>query len=323
MGSEYFVDTRYAYILGHALNPMPANNQISYWTDSVASVSIGTGTTKTLLGGTHVPLTSANYITPSACRCIVAVRPKFYSTTPTANQAAVATVKVESADLKMGDFEVLASPYDSGLGTAEIQFADTSPWYPLMQPTYGGDNVQIYGTAQIANTVAVYMGADLLLADTFPTGFSLPANGQGIWSPGYGPVQSKVVGINYKGGPTSTGTAAASAADGGINITGAKKRLIDIITYVVGTTPAPSKPVAGTLTVSAGELAYNPQRFQIEPITGFLGTTTAGQKVPLSHAGPMNLSLRTPSTLISSMFLDISITTAGNFGTQYMYIDNP
>jgi len=319
MGSQFIVDPKYAVLLRHPLNPDQAS--IQYWVDNIASVSLGTSTSKTKLAGQYVQGTGANYIVPTACRCIVGVRPKIYETTPTANQAVLATCKVESTDLKMGDYEVLANPMDSGLGTAEIQYMDTAPWWPLMYPTYGGEQVQIYGTAQVANTVAPLMAVDLLLADTWPEGF----NGSTMsWASGYGPVQSKVVGINYGGGPTATGTAAGSVAtDGGITISTPKKRLIDVIATVVGTTPAASKPFGGMMQIIAGELSVNPLRFAIEPITGFLGTTTAGQKLPLTHAGPLNISLRAPSNVKSSFTLDTAVTTAGNFATQYMYLDNP
>jgi hypothetical protein len=292
---------------------------IQYWTDQIAAVSLGTSTAKTKLGGTQVQGTGANYILPTAARSIVAVRPKMYGITPTANQYILATLKIESADLKMGDFEVLAAPIDSGLGTAETQQVDTAPWYPLMQPCNGGENVQFYGTAQVANTVAPLMSVDILLADTFPEGF----NGSS-WTTGFGPVQSKVAGINYGGGPTATGTTAGSiGTDGGVTLSSPKKRLIDIIMVVLQTTPAASKPFGGQAAVSAGELSVNPQRWNIEPLTGFLGVTTAGNQAHLSHAGPLNLNLRAPSTLKSTFTLDLAVTTAGAFATQYLYIDNP
>lgn len=315
-----FVVGKYDFgaILGHNLGP--DQSQIGYWVDQIASVSLGTSTGKTKLGGTQVQGTSADYLLPTAARCIVAVRPKLVLTTPTLNQAVLATLKVESADLGMKDFEVFANPIDSGLGTNEIQFQDSAPWYPLMQPCNGGEKVQFFGTAQVANTVAPLEAVDVLLSDTWPQGFSTGPT----WAPGYGPVQAKIAGINYGGGPTSSGTAAATpATDGGVTIAGPKKRLISLFGVIVGTTPAASKPISGQFTVNASEFAINPQRWNQEPITGFLGTTTAGALAHISEVGPLNMALRAPSTPKGTFTLDQAITTLGNFEVGYMYVDNP
>lgn len=316
-GSQFLSDPKFGPVLGHTY---PIEQlKIGYWQDIIAAVSLGVSTAKTKLGGTQVVGTSADYIIPTAARCIVAVRPKVYGTTPTANQAVLATLKIESTDLGMKDYEIFANPLDSGLGTAEMQMLDAGRWWPLLQPCNGGERMQFYGTAQIANTVAVYESVDLLLSDTYPEGF----DGRN-WAPYYGAVQSKIAGINYGGGPTNTGTAAASiGTDGGLTISTPRKRLIDLVAVVVGTTPAASKPIGGSFFVSASELAINPQRWIAEPITGFLGTSTTGQQVHISDTGPINLALRAPSTLKGNFALDLAITTAGNFEVGYMYIDFP
>jgi hypothetical protein len=317
MGSQFISDPSFGTVLGH-IYPID-QLKVGYWMDLIAAVSLGTGTTKTKLGGTQVVGTGADYTIPTAARCIVAVRPKVYGTTPTANQAVLATLKIESQDLGMKDYEVFANPLDSGLGTAEMQMVDKGKWWPLMQPCNGGEKMQFYGTAQIANTVAIYESVDLLLSDTWPEGFT--GNG---WMPYYGPIQSKIAGINSGGGPTATGTAAASiGTDGGITVSTPRKRIIDLVGVVLGTTPAASKPIGGYFFVNASELAINPQRWIAEPITGFLGTSTTGQQVHLSDTGPMNLALRAPSTLKANFALDLAITTAGNFEVGYVYVDFP
>lgn len=317
MGSQFISDPAFGPVLGHTY---PIDQlKVGYWQDLIAAVSLGVGTTKTKLGGTQVVGTSADYTIPTAARCIVAVRPKVYGTTPTANQSVLATLKIESQDLGMKDFEIFANPLDSGLGTIETQFQDKGKWWPLMQPCNGGEKMQFYGTAQIANTVAVYESVDLLLSDTWPEGFT--GNG---WNPMYGPVQAKIAGINSGGGPTATGTAALSiGTDGGITISTPRKRLIDLVGVVVGTTPAASKPIGGQFFVNASELAVNPQRWVAEPITGFLGVSVVGNQVHLSDTGPINLALRAPSTLKGNFALDLAITTAGNFEVGYIYIDFP
>jgi hypothetical protein len=96
-----------------------------------------------------------------------------------------------------------------------------------------------------------------------------------------------------------------------------------MIGVVVGTTPAASKPISGQFTVNASELAVNPQRWNAEPQTGFLGTTTCADFNHLSACVPMNLILRAPSTPKSTFTLDQAITTLGNFEVGYLYIDYP
>lgn len=321
MGSQYIVGKYdFGAILGHDL--APTQIQIGYWTDQIASVSLGVGTSKTKLGGTQISGTGADYLLPTAARAIVAVRPKIFETTPTLNQAVLATLKVESGDLGIKDFEVFAAPLDSGLGTNELQLMDPAPWYPIMQPCNGGEKVQFFGTAQVANAVAPLMAVDVILSDTWPQGFTGGASP--TWASGYGSVQGKVAGINYGGGPTATAiTAAGVGTDGGVTIAGPRRRLLGLYGVVVGTTPAASKPIGGQFAVSASEFAINPQRWNAEPITGFLGTTTAGAQAHISEVGPLNLGLRAPSTPKGTFTLDTAITTAGNFEVGYLYIDNP
>lgn len=296
----------------------------TYWVDQIASVALGTGTAKTKLGGTQVQGTGADYLVPGDARSIVAVRPKLFETTPTANQAVTATLKIESSDLHLGDYEVFATPIDSGLGTNEGQLQDTAPIYPCNFPCFGGERVQFFGTPQVANAVAPLMSVDVLLADTqgaSAAGF-VPAFAQVI---DYAqPIQAKIAGINYGGGPTSTGTATASQVfDGGLNISAPQKIIKALYGLLVGTTPAASKPVAGQFAATAGELVLNPQRWNAEPTTGFLGTTTEGTLNHLSKVEGINIRLKAPSFVKGSMTLDSAITTAGNFEVGYLYQDAP
>jgi len=318
-GAQVITLPEFMPVLGHDGN-IDFTTQ-AYWLDYIAGLSLTT-TAKIKLGGTQVYGTGADYLLPTAARCIVAVRPKLVLTTPTANQAVLATLKVESGDLHMGDFEVFASPLDSGLGTAEDVYSDPAPWWPLMQPCNGGEKMQFYGTAQIANTAVVSMSVDVLLCNYPPEGFNL---GNAQWRKGYGPVQAKIAGINSGGGPTNTGTAALTpATDGGVTISAPKKRILMFVGVVVGTTPAASKPLSGQFNVNASEMFVNPQRFAMEPIQGFLGATTAGALDHLTKAGPMNLGFTTnPSTPKATISLDTTITTTGNFEMGYIYIDNP
>jgi hypothetical protein len=318
MGSQMVVDTTWGSVLGHTFDK--DQMRIAYWIDQIAGKTISVSTTKTELGGTQVYGTSADYLLPTAARCIVAVRPKAYLITPTIVQSMLATLKVESSDLGMKDYEVFANPLDSFLtGSVTTMLQDASAWYPLMQPCNGGEKVQFYGTPQVANTVAPVMACDVLLSDTWPEGFT----GQG-WAAGYGPVQAKVAGINYGGGPTATGTTAGTVAtDAGVTISGPKKRLIGLYGIAVEITPTTVNPIAGQFTVNASELALNPQRWNAEPVGPILGAATIPALAHISKVAPLNLALRAPSTPKGTFTNDIVLGAAGKFEVGYMYIDNP
>jgi|SRR5208337_786083 len=320
-GAQILIKPEWLPFLGH--DGLMNIKQDSYWWDLIAGVSLGTGTGKIKLGGSGIYGTGADYTIPTDAKCIVAVRPKLtLSGLPTANQAVLATLKVESSALHMGDYEVFASPMDSGLGTAEMLEQDPAPIWPLMQPCNGGELMQFYGTAQIANTVAPSMSVDVYLSNLPPEGYN-PVDGG--WKVGYGPIQAKIAGINSGGGPTNTGaTAATPAPDGGCQISGPRKRLLGMVGVVVGTTPAAQKGISGQFVVAASELMLNPQRFAAEVINGFLGTTTTAGTAHLSIAAPMNLGFKTnPSTPKASFALDVAISTTANFEMGYLFIDNP
>lgn len=319
MGSQYISDTRFGAILGHPYNTDQMS--IGYWIDQIAAVALGAATAKTELGGTQIYGTSADYILPTAARCIVAVRPKTYFITPVTKLAGLWSLKVESSDLGMKDFEVFANPVESCLGAAFTDIQDKAPWYPLMQPCNGGEKMQFYGTPQVAVAGGTpSMGCDVLLSDTWPEGYS---GGQGGWRAGFGPVQGKIAGINYGGGPTTFLTAATTYTDAGVTISSPRKRIIGLYGVAVDTTPTTVQPVAGQFTVNASELAINPQRWNAEPVGPSLGAVVTGGLAHVSECAPLNLALRAPSTPKGTFKPDSTVTVAGNFEVGYLYIDYP
>lgn len=293
------------------------------WVDQIASVSLGTSTGKTKLGGTQVQGTSADYTVPGDARDILAVSPKLYERTPTANQAVVATLKIESADLHLGDYEVFAAPIDSNLGTNATALQDAAPWYPLNFIAAGGEKMQFFGTPQIANTVAPQMGASLWLADTpgthvdgvCPTMANIVDYAQ--------PFQAKIAGINYSGGPTTAGNTGVQTFDGGLQIAAPQKLIKGVYGVWSGTTPAASKEAGGQFAMTAGELVLNPLRWQMDPVNGFLGTTTSNSSLHISKAEGLNIRLKSPSFVKGSFTIDTQTTTAGNFEVGYLYQDAP
>jgi hypothetical protein len=220
----------------------------------------------------------------------------------------------------MKDYEVFANPVESCLGAAFTNIQDVAPWYPLMQPCNGGEKVQFYGTPQVATTAGTpYMAVDVLLSDTWPEGYM----GQGGWRQGYGPIQAKIAGINYGGGPTAFTTTATTYTDAGVTISTPRKRLINLFGIAVDTTPTTVNPVAGQFTINASELAINPQRWNAEPVGPSLGAVVTQGLAHISQVGPINMALRAPSTPKSTFTPDVTVAVSGNFEVGYMYLDYP
>jgi hypothetical protein len=319
MGSQYIVDPRMGAILGHTFDI--DQMKVGYWIDNISEVALGAATAKTKLGGSQVAGTSADYILPTAARCIVAVRPKAYYVTPVTKLAGLWTLKVESADLGMKDYEVFANPVASCLGAAFTNIQDPARWWPLMQPCNGGEKVQFYGTPQIATAGGTpYMSADLLLSDTWPEGFQGASGG---WKAGYGPVQMKIAGINSGGGPTGFTTIATTYTDGGVTISTPKKRLLGLYGVALDTKPTTVNPVAGQFAVNASELAVNPQRWNAEPLGPSLGAVVTQALAHISECAPLNLALRAPTTPKGTFIPDVTVGVAGNFEIGYLYVDYP
>lgn len=294
----------------------PGSTKLTVLTDVVSSRSLGTGTAKTQLSGDRSG-NANNYTLPAWARSILAVRPFISELTPTAGQAVLASLKVESDDLGIKDFEVYASPLGSVLGATATDLSDPQNWtaYPLNFNCNGGENMQLFGIPQIANTVAPRMGATLWISDQ-------PATGN--------PVRAKIGGAAGGGASTtSTGTSAARVSgttitiSGGISQpefgqTGALGRRIKAVYGVVtsGTIVA-SDVVIGWFEVAAAELAAT-IRFNMETIQGFLGAT--GQVWNrISKAESQDVVVQTPTTLTTTLVMDVAPANAGNFGVGVLY----
>lgn len=278
---------------------------MSILVDVIGALSLGTGTAKTQLDGGRQG-SASSYILPAACRAILGVQPVFYETTPTADQTPVASLKVESDDLGIQAYEVLAQPLATAVATNDSVLSDSirSVIYPAFWPTKGGERVNFYGICQASNTVAPLMGANI------------------YWSDNAGDLKDRpyraLIGGTAGGGNsgTSTGTAAATVSGASITISGGNKLIREITGILANTTPTASEPVAGYMSFTAPELAYT-IRAQFEPVSGVLGT---GQ--PFNHLTRIqNLKVlcRSPSTISTSLTLAQAPGTAGNFYNGILY----
>lgn len=274
--------------------------------DVISDVGLGTSTAKTELSGDRSG-NSTDYVLPAAAKGLLYVQPYLYQTTPTANQSLLATLKVESDDLGIKDFEVFASPQGTNVATTDQAISDPqrSAIYPVMFPCLGGEKIQVYGIPQIANTAAPNEGAMIWWTDD-------PA--QLIDRP----FRAKVGGTaGGAGSTTSTGTATGSVTGASITLAGQPLRVIrSAFGVLTETTTAAVKPIAGWFAISAPELAFV-IRAPFEPIQGHLGT--AQSATHLTRVDNLNIPIQPPSTITTAMQVTAAPSTAGNFANGILY----
>lgn len=244
---------------------------------------------------------------PAWARSILAVRPDLVEITPTAGQSVLATLKLTSSDVNLGNYEVFAQPYGSALGATAAPVASrgqNSAAYPLNLKVNGGEHIQFYGQAQVANTAAPTMGATVWLSNQPPTEPQF-----------YSLAMSK---YNAAANPISTGTAAGKVSGTAFTVSGNGGMTIKALYGVVksGTIVA-SDCVQGFFQVEAPEIPV-PPRFNAEPVAGFLGTV--GQSLNfISACEGLNLAVTTPTTITPSLTLETAPANAGAFELAVLY----
>lgn len=275
---------------------------------AVQDLGLGTSTAKTQLSGDQSG-NAADWTLPAECRVLIAVQPVLYQTTPTANQTCVATLKIESDDLGIKDFEVFANPIGSNVATTDVGLADSQARskYPLFYKTEGGERVSFYGIAQTANTAAPNMGANIWWSDDPAQALDKPYRARVGGTPG------------AAGSGTSTGTATGAVTGASITISGHANRIIRGMYGVVSaTTLATVKPIAGFFTINSPEFKFK-QTFNAEPVQGPLGT--AQSFAHLTRVDEIAVPFKTPSTITTTLQVTAAPSTAGNFYNGVLYQD--
>jgi len=111
------------------------------------STSLGTGTTKTLLG-------AASVILPGDARTLKSFYPQAADITSTTVQTITTKFELESSDVRnLTPFEVLAAPIGAVLGATANTLTGMEKW-DVEAICKGSDQVNVYGTALVANAVA-------------------------------------------------------------------------------------------------------------------------------------------------------------------------
>lgn len=283
--------------------------------DTISSRSLGTGTAKTQLSGDRSG-NATNYQLPAWARSILAVRPWLSELTPTAGQSVLATVKLESDDLGIKDYETFAQPLGSVLGATAtfLEPGQNFVQYPVNFPCNGGENMQFFGVPQIANTVAPRMGATIWISDQ---------------PPGLNPVRCKVTGTAGGGASTtSTGTAAGRVTGGTISISGGVtqpelpqgsvgRRIKAVYGIVTSGTIVASDTITGWFELSSAELGAT-IRWNMEPVQGFLGATGQVWNI-LSKLEGLDVVVQTNTTMTATLVMDVAPANAANFAVGVLY----
>ncbi len=274
--------------------------------DVIGDRSLGTSTAQIQLSGDKSG-NATDYVVPTNVRSILAVSPILSQLTPTAGESVQATLSLISSDLNFGNCEMLAEPLGSALSTVAFQPATVQNRniYPLNMNTQGGEHIQFYGQAQVANTVAPFMGATLYVSD------------QPIQGPQYFYLTTSK--NKNSSNPTSSGTSPTAVAGQSVTISGQGTGTIRALygVFASGTIVA-SDVVRGYFSVSAPEIQYVNHRWEMEPVQGFLGTTGQTNNY-IARADKLSIPFKTPTTVSTTLTLVTAPANAGTFevGIQY------
>lgn len=250
-------------------------------------------TTAVLLGAAAIEL-------PDGAKSIVAMMP--FLTSPagnTANEPVAAEAYLESDDVKIVPYHVLAQPIGASLlkSTTQTQGAAKGVLYPVNCPVKGGESIKCYGKGLFDHTIEPYMGVLLIYSDQPP----------------------KKPQVFCKIGTfTNTGTAAATVAGSNITVVGGRK-LIEVAGMAVGTTVAALKGLAGHIILSCE--GFTPAwklHVPINPASGQVDTDIQEAIAGVQRI-PVNITMKDKCVVEDSFHLAVALTTTGNWIAQVMY----
>jgi hypothetical protein len=254
--------------------------------DVVGSTSIGTGTTKTLLGGKSL-------ILPEWARAIVAIIPIVTIDVPTVSESVLAKCVLESEDFTIGPFEVLASPISACLGATISPLVSEPEKYLVNCPVPGGAKLDIYGEALVANTTAPVMSCAVIISSEPPTGKQRFAK---------------------MGAITSTGTVASTDVPGTPYSFSKGREIIEVFGVVAPDTVAAGDAMTGYIRLASSEFARStPCKMPFTPIAGGLSTIFSTKIDGVSRL-PVRIPLEAGQKNISDyLYMDLAPAAAGNW----------
>lgn len=254
--------------------------------DVVGSTSLGTGTTKTLLGGKSL-------ILPEWAKSIVAIIPIVTIDVPTAGESVIAKCTLESEDFTVGPFEVLASPISACLGATIAPSVSEPERYLVNCPVPGGAKLDIYGEALVANTAAPVMSCTVIISSEPPTGKQR---------------------FSKMGTLTSTGTTASTDVPGTPYAFSKGREIVEIIAVVAPDTVAAADAMAGYVRLYSSEFARStPCKMPFHPIPGGLSTIFSTKLDGVSRL-PVRIPLEAGQKNISDyLYMDLAPAAAGSW----------
>lgn len=259
--------------------------------DRINATSLGTGTTKTLLGG-------ANMTLPDWARSIVSVRPVVNIDVPTVSESVVAKLILESDDFNVGPFEVLAAPLGACLGATVAPFAAKPETYMVNCPVNGGQ-LKIYGQALVANTAAPTMSCAVTVSNQPPKGKQKYAK---------------------MGTLTSTGIVASTEIQGtSYNFT-KSGRITELFGVVAPDTVEAADALSGYIRFQSTEYTHvTPAKLELTPSPGGLSTIFSSKIDGVSRE-PVSIPTNAGQvTMQDYLYMDLAPHAAGSFVSGVMF----
>lgn len=251
--------------------------------------SLGTGVVRTKIQTIGMP---------SWARSLIGIVPIMADITPTAAQSIMAQVELESSDCNVNPFQCLASPIGSGLG-ATYNTLTGKDKYLVGLPLKGSENIDIYGTALVANTVAPKMGVAFIISDE-------PA-----------PFRQRHAKL---GTATSTGTTVDTDVPGtAYQISGAS-RIVELMGMVGTKVIAAGDALLGMIKFTSSELVLNtPLEMPLYPNSFGLGAT-GSMLIPGVSRADVNVPVKSGQVTIRD-YLNCNLlpAAAGTFVDGLVY----
>lgn len=267
--------------------------------DEVVAATIGTGVTETRLNG------DAPLVVPDTAKGLREIVPWMVSNgLITANQSYLAEMRLQSDDVALEPKRFLLDPINSVLSTIGAPIVPILHARKLNVRLRGTERINYRATAQVANTVAPLVGADVVYSNVGVSGkeqyYSKPDN------------------------ETDTGTTVNTRTAGGtITITGGKE-ITDLYGIVVNTTLTVGESICGTFAFESADFQTNsPYRISVQPTAAPLGATTASLLIAMTKRhfpDGMGIPIN-PNCLINNFYTNrVLFTTAGDFITGVSWV---
>ena len=259
--------------------------------DRVNATSLGTGTSKTLLGGGVLTL-------PDWAKNLVAVIPTVNIDVPTVGETVLAKLMLESDDFNVSPFEVLCSPLGACLGATVAPSVSKPEKYVVNCPIDGG-KLSVYGQALVANTAAPLMSCVVIVSDTPP---------------------NKPQTYAKMGAITNTGIVATTEVAGTLFSFSAADRITELIGSFAPDTVAAADAFMGHIRFSSTEFAkVTPCKLELNPVPGGLSTIFPANIDGVSRQ-PVDIPVTPGQVNIQDyLYMDLAPAATGNWVSGVMY----